>query len=329
MKNSLSFLGMLMGRNMGDLCASTPWIAPKYRIDGATTYNWRDLIDLKKPWLLDRPLECYYKILEKEIERALEQCAPYTVLRLNDGEAYFLQGKLHGNVIRRHLTNPKNYNPSEWRERLWRNNRLTFHISPRMRRLWTPVIGKDVMRSFFPMHAVYALVATRRLFQVCGTAKVGFVGAHEKLLLIEELLSYGRYREYLGIRGNCGFYAVPQTGACNEPRELTADLLTRMRTDPSDVYLVGMGIAKIYALPELCEELGGVFLDVGHGLDAIAGIVPKDKQFFGSWTNFKVSPDSYRDVEMLGQKLSTARIERFGVQPDVLLHEEEDNSASL
>ena len=44
-----------------------------------------------------------------------------------------------------------------------------------------------------------------------------------------------------------------------------------------------------------------VFLDVGAGIDAIAGLIDIDRTYFGDWTNYQIDGDQvYNEVDTLG-----------------------------
>ena len=63
-KNPLKLMEHLMNITLEltlfPLLRKSPWIWPKYRIKGCTTYNHRDLVELKNPFLIKKNLSEYY-----------------------------------------------------------------------------------------------------------------------------------------------------------------------------------------------------------------------------------------------------------------------------
>jgi hypothetical protein len=205
-----------------------------------------------------------------------------------------------------------------WKDQLNNHDLLTFHIDPDLRKLWIPILGKKVMRDFFPLHAVYALVSTRSIFHSLKSMKVGIIGPAEKLSLIKKLMRNRQYTEYLQFEGFKAYVEVPQTGACNDVEGVVRSTAGQIKRDPCDVYLYGMGIAKIVVVPKVKEGTNRVFVDIGCGLDAIAGIVPKDREYFGHWKNHKIAGYDLSDIDVLTPKRSPRQMKRFFTYPDVI-----------
>jgi hypothetical protein len=285
------------------------------------TLNHRDLVEFKNPFLLQGKLVDYVAQLDEMIAQALSNQRPLSVIRLGDGEAFFLQGRLHGNIGARHVDLKKNkeFDLSEWRKRLGNNEMLCFDILWSLRSLWVPIFGEKVQRDFFPLNAVYAWLAGRKLFNRYKGLKIGLIGAEPKLDLIRRLITYVDYQSYLGINGFHSYLSVPQVGACSDADLLVENLVRQIRDDPADLYLLGMGIAKIYVQSELKNRTKKIFIDVGCGLDALAGIVPLDRPSFAAWTNYRLREFDYAKIDQLAWKLSPLMKNRYRFNPPVVL----------
>lgn len=300
--------------------ARSPRIRPEFQVDGAETYNRRDLVVMKRKPSLARTMSSYLEMLEQLIRSAVEAQSGYSVLRCNDGEAYFLRGEFHGNILRRHLTQSENsVDLALWRRHLHHHDLPTYHLDPDLRGLWKPILGDSYDRPFFPLHAVYALVATRRIFQIVPGARIGLIGPEKKLRLVAALLEREEYRDYLGLAGFHSYVSVPETGASNRPERLAEDLRQRIEREPCDLFLYGMGIAKIVVVSQLRESTSATYVDIGCGLDALAGIVPLDREYFGGWQNYRLAGSDLDGMDLLTPKRSEREMSRFPVQEVITL----------
>lgn len=297
------------------------WVAPKYRIKGCATYNHRDLAELKNPFAFKGNLEMYYQDLKNIIISNLKNKKAYSILRLGDGEAYFLQRKYMGNIQRRHLTSKKteDLDLNKWRESYLNNDLRTFDLNWSLRKLWKPIEGLIIKRDFFPLNTVYAIVASREVFSISKKIKIGLIGPKSKLDLIQELIKFPQYQNYLGVDKFYNYVYVPQRGACNDVEDLFVKVSNQVGQERCDLYLVGMGIAKMIILSKLKQESNAVFLDIGSGIDAIAGIVPKDRPYFGLWTNYKIQDYDYSKIDMLTQYVGDQYLSKFNLNSDIYL----------
>ena len=70
------------------------------------------------------------------------------------------------------------------------------------------------------------------------------------------------------------------------------------------IFLVGIGHVKSALLYKLKEYKKGVqFIDIGVGMDAVAGIVNNNRPYFGNWKNYRLKNETiYKDVDFLIRK---------------------------
>lgn len=287
------------------------WVLPKYQVKGCRSYSYRDLVDFKNPYALRKPLQVYYDELLKILKDKIDRGEKFSVIRLDDGEAYFLRKELHGNILRRHLTGEKyEIDTKEWVSAYQSNDLQAYNINKELRKLWYPVIGKESLKNFFPLHAVYCLVATKDIFRIAKGNKVGLIGSNNKLDIIKKLMEYEEYREYLGIENFSEYIRIPETGGANNPDQLFDDI-KRQSTGESDIYMVGIGIVKLKVLSKIRDEFNSVIIDIGAGMDAVAGIVPKDSRMFGLWRNYKLYNYDYSKIDALSSKKETMKLNKI------------------
>jgi hypothetical protein len=265
------------------------------------------------------PLQGEYDALRAIIRERVSAGGRYSIIRLGDGEALFLHGMRAGNIQRRHLTEDVVVDVSAWRQAYTENDLLTFDSRWGQRRLWTSLEGDRIKSGYTPLTAIYALVANRDIFRLVNCRRVGVIGPGPKLDIIERLLRYREYRDYLEFAGFDSYVRIPQRGAANDPEKVLQSIIEHERASPCDVYLVGMGIAKLRILSRIRDTLDAVVIDIGSGLDAIAGIIPKDRPYFGAWVNYKIAGYDYGNVDVLAYHIDRSILDRFVVADDVIL----------
>lgn len=293
---------MFLEKTFLKLLQQNDWILKKYRIEGCKTYNHGDLVAFKNPLTYYGVMQEVYDELVDKIRIHLDKKLPFSVMRLGDGEAYFLQGKFIGNVVKRHFTsgNLESLNLNEWRESYLKNDIKSFDANWFLRKLWVPIEGKSIKYKYYPLHPVYSLVATRKIFNIAKDFKIGVLGAEKKIKLIKKLMAYKEYQDYLGIKEFHSYLSVPERGACNDVEKTLSEIIDKEKDSPCDIYLLGIGISKLYMQTRIRDTLNCVIVDIGSGIDAIAGIIPKDRQNFGLWTNYILPGDDvYSSIDNL------------------------------
>ena len=151
----------------------------------------------------------------------------------------------------------------------------------------------------FPAEAVYGLIANKWIFnQFSG--KIGLIGAGPKIELIKRLMSHHEYRQYLGLEKFNDYIPIPQKFAVDKFSEIKKNLEEKIRNSDSSIFLLGVGHVKSGLLSELKNFKDAVFLDIGSGIDAIAGVVDKERPYFGNWINYQLKDDfDYSTIDYL------------------------------
>ena len=54
-------------------------------------------------------------------------------------------------------------------------------------------------------------------------------------------------------------------------------------------------------MPLLKEYSDAIFIDVGCGLDALAGIVCQDRPYFADWTDYRLKDYDYKSIDFMDQ----------------------------
>jgi hypothetical protein len=254
---------------------------------------------------IEKPLSFYYDELWVGLEKRVKQKKPFVYIRASDGEANFLLGKFVGNVGRRHYTADDKIPAASidlFRDGLLSCDSRHVEMYRNTRRDFKKIFGQNIF-SPIPFECLYAIISSRKIFN--SPWRIGIIGADNKIEIIKELFKHQQYQDYIGRSAFDGYIGVPEKGTSNQPLELAQSIIKRL--DPSiDIYLVGIGIAKLAVLPELKKSSRSVFFDAGAGVSALAGLVSAHRQYFADWINFRLKDFNYSAVDIMDANLQSS-----------------------
>lgn len=214
-----------------------------------------------------------------------------TFYKFGDGDYFFLNSVPNGSASPGKRALSKNYqemNMTPFVEGSKKNDFYTCEIYPENRNMFVRLF-QDI-KVDFPAEFTYGLVSNKWLFKTFS-GKIGLIGAGEKIELIEKLMEYEEYRTYLGIEKFNDYIKIPQKYACDD-LELTEKIISeQLLKSTSDIFLIGVGHVKSGITHRLKKYKNAIFLDIGSGIDAIAGIIDIYRPYFGDWTNYQISDD--------------------------------------
>jgi hypothetical protein len=151
----------------------------------------------------------------------------------------------------------------------------------------------------YPAEYLYGSIANRWLLKSLD-GKLGFIGAAPKIDLIEKLLEHQIYRDYLGIQGEVSLIRIPQKFACDDILSTRRMISDQINIDSNKTFLMGVGHAKFGLVEELKKFKHAQFIDIGSGIDALAGIIDIRRPYFADWWNFRFAdPITYTDIDLL------------------------------
>jgi len=148
--------------------------------------------------------------------------------------------------------------------------------------------------------SVYSLITTKWLFKNYKN-DIGIIAGKEKLEIIKELAKKKEYCQYVGIDSFADYIDIPQKGAADDIRSLSLSLSERISKSKAKIFLVGAGSSKVALIPLLQTYSDAVFIDVGAGVDALAGIVCQDRPFFADWVNYRLKDKDYSKIDFMDQ----------------------------
>ncbi len=223
-----------------------------------------------------------------------------SVYKFGDGDYFFLTEQEVGSAKPGNRALKSAYadlNMSEFRRNAARCDYFTCELLSSNRDKFSEVFPDSAIS--WPAEYVYASIANRWLTRDLP-GPVGLIGAAEKLEIVQQLLSHEEYQEYLGIQDFADYISIPQKFACDSADEVLKAVAAQLEGASSRAFLVGVGHVKSYLLSELPSYHDALYLDVGSGIDALAGVVDSRRPYFGSWINFRL-PDAkfYKEVDFL------------------------------
>ena len=69
-----------------------------------------------------------------------------------------------------------------------------------------------------------------------------------------------------------------------------------LKNSKSEIVLFGMGISKLGIIDKLKLCHNGIFIDIGHGIDCLAGIGNPIRPYFGKWKNYRLKEIDYDKI---------------------------------
>ena len=309
-----------------------PYQTPKYRVFGCTDGPQHPKL------VYGAGYQERFLALTKFISGAVHTDGA-TISRVSDGEYYFLRKKTVGSAspgkrgstlpydqidIRPYrfgvfLNDKLSFNPELGfrRHLLWylltRPVTLTREFARRLiklrdvkgmltvKRRYLSAIWDNLAGPAVPHDVVYALVATRWIFRAFPN-QVGLIGNEHKMKLIKELMLNPEYQQYLGTQSFTDYVGVPQKGAADRPDELARQIGEQIANSSAKVFLVGMGHAKTAVLHQLKRYTDAVIIDVGVGIDAIAGCVHHERPQMVDWKNYRLKNYDYGPIDQMDYK---------------------------
>jgi hypothetical protein len=221
-----------------------------------------------------------------------------TFYKFGDGDYYFLTKQEVGSAKPGNRAISVSYddiNHLEFTEGATKNDYYTCEIYPENREMFKEVIGKQID---YPAEYGYGLVANKWFFKQFS-GRIGLLGASEKLNLIQELMNYDEYKEYLGLDNFTDYIHYPQKYACDDINLVEEFIGNQLKESQSNIFLLGIGHSKSGILHKLKKYKDAVYMDVGAGIDNIAGCINIRRPYAGDWTNYRIKDYDYSQIDYL------------------------------
>ena len=242
-----------------------------------------------------------YEQFKEIIKQYVDDDEACTFYKWSDGEWLFLQGIANIGGVTNVGARDTNIGADKlditpFRDGIMKNDYHMVESYQEAHTMWQKIFPQQPYNA--AAEWAYALVANRWFFKTFK-GQIGLVGAKEKLELIQELLEYKEYREYLGIDKFEDYICLPQKYACDDIESTAVAVKEQLKNAKSKIFLEGIGQAKQALLHRMKEYHPAVYITVGSGIDAIAGIQDtKSRPYFADWKNYRIKDYNYEKIDI-------------------------------
>ena len=218
--------------------------------------------------------------------------------KFSDGEYLFVKGISDGSTSKgRRDTNigADSIDLSLFRDGIYKNDYYMVECYEQAHKEFAECFpGKTPIPAEYP----YGLIANKWLFETFK-GQIGIIGAKEKLELIQELLEYDEYKEYLGIDKFEDYISIPQKYACDNIDATDKMVKEQLQNATSKIFIEGIGHAKQALLWKMKEYRPAVYLSVGSGVCAVAGVQDCiGRPYFADWKNHRIKGYDYSNIDI-------------------------------
>jgi hypothetical protein len=147
---------------------------------------------------------------------------------------------------------------------------------------------------------LYGLIMNKWFFKTFK-GRMGLIGACEKLDIIKELMNHKEYQEYVGLDRFNDYIKIPQRFACDDLSgtiNMVKEQLEKANK-ATFVYLYGVGHVKSGLIHHLPKIKNAIYLDVGAGIDGLAGLIDTDRPYANNWINYRLKNYNYNSLDLL------------------------------
>lgn len=239
-----------------------------------------------------------YKLFLKKL---FNDNKPYTFFKFGDGDYYFLKKKPNGSAEPGKRALSLKYSDINHNLFLHGSKKCDFYtceIYPENRKMFSKIFNNKKID--FPAEFNYGLIANKWLLKEFKSS-IGLIGAGPKIDIIKKLMLKDEYKDYLGLENFQDYISIPQKFACDNIDTTEKIISKQLLKSRSRIFLVGIGHVKSAITYLLPNYKNAIFLDIGSGIDALAGMIDIKRPFFGGWINFRFKNEIlYNDIDYLG-----------------------------
>ena len=218
-----------------------------------------------------------------------------TFYKFSDGEYYWMNNKQVGSCkVGGRDSNKKERDLTPFREGVVKNDYLMCqalqnHIE------WYEKEFK--MKPEYYVDYVYGLIVNK-WFTENFNGNIGLIGAGPKLDAIQSLCNKQEYLDYLKFGGFTDYIKMPQRHLCDKLDHGEKLLELGLKNSNSDVFLVGIGHAQQALLHRMKKYKDAVYIVVGSGICAYAGVQDNRRPYFADWVNYRSRDFNYGKVDI-------------------------------
>ncbi len=235
---------------------------------------------------------------KNQLKKLVDNNESKTFFKFGDGDFRFLRGESLGTAAVGVRAISKNYADIKHEEFVKGAHLCDYYaceLYPKNRAMFNEVIDRKID---YPAEFGYGLIASKWLTSMLSK-DIGIIGAKEKVDLIERMMQYKEYQEYLGLEKFTDYIHIPQKFACDDIDATEQQVAKQLTQSKSKIFLLGVGHVKSGLLHRLKKHKKAIFLDIGSGIDALAGIIDPERPYMGGWTNHRIREFDYSSLDIL------------------------------
>jgi len=240
-----------------------------------------------------------YNHFKNELSKEMRGNTAVSYIHFGDGDYFFLTKQSVGSATPGYRAISLPYNEMDMTphlEGILKNDHVSVELSPTMRARFREVFpGKD---PDIPTEFIYGSVANKWFFKEFK-GKIGLIGAYEKIKIVRELMSYPSYQQYLGIDRFEDYVTIPQKFAADDVDRTEKMLSEQIASARSRLFLFGVGHVKNALAHRLRKHRNAVYVDVGGGIDMLAGIIDYERPYAAGWINHRIRGYDYSGVDFM------------------------------
>jgi hypothetical protein len=252
----------------------------------------------------------YYPEFKEKLEsfktliiKLVEENKSKTFIHFGDGDYYFHKQQPVGSAApgKRALSKP--YSEIDMKRFIEGYKKCDYHcieylefgLISKLKELY-PHLTKNTI----PTEFLYGLTMNKWFLREFK-GKIGLIGSVNKLNVIKELMKYDEYRKYLEIEKFNDYINIPERFSCDDLDKTISIVKSQLEeSDPETrIYLFGVGHVKSGLICELPKFKNAVYLDIGAGIDAIAGLIERGRPYSYGWINYRMRNYNYNNIDLL------------------------------
>ncbi len=231
-----------------------------------------------------------------------------TYFKFGDGDYYFLKKESFGSARpgRRALRKPYYLIPhKKFVEGSFLNDYYLARIEKPHQAMFKDLFKREMD---YPSEFVYGLTSNKWFLSEFKN-DIGIIGADKKLEVIQMLMEKDEYKNYLQLDKFSDYISIPQKFAVDKVNKIERQIKKQLESSSSKIFLIGVGHVKSGLLHQLKEYKDAQFIDIGVGIDALAGIVNNQRPYFGNWENYRIKNSKiYDEIDFLINKNKISNI---------------------
>ena len=248
-----------------------------------------------QPSLEYQNFEDSYHEFKDDIHTLVKNGENKTFYKFTDGEYFWLTNHQVGSVSPgKRDSNVSNRDLTPFREGVLKCDYHGMNLHPHDYKNFKKIFNKE---PDFLCDYVVGMVYNK-WFTETFDGEIGLIGADVKLDLIKELCGKQEYLDYLKFNGFTDYIKMPQRYLCDQIDYADELLEKQLSKSKSKIFLIGIGHAGMALMHRMQKYTDAIFINVGSGICAYAGVQDNDRPYAADWVNYQLNNFDYSKVDV-------------------------------